>query len=485
MARRISTQGLALLLLGVANVAACGSKSGLLLGGGESVPAGSGGASSGGQSAGGGGGVVDAGPDAPPPLPDCLYVPHGEPRVLFSYVEGVHTPNLVRLDGNRFAVGLIHEHFWHPEIRVAEISVGPSWPDGVQVTHGMLLYGIDAHAPGQLVPATTGPSELALLYYHADEASAAVTPGVKLRRFDTTAWQPFDEVFVEKLGGYAYSLAPGPSLGKGMGWAGLGYGMTWRSATSGDASNYVVSTRVAVSDSAGNLVAGPVDVSAPSAYPGVGATVVWNGQHYLVARNDKPCDGAGPECAARLTLARFEPGVGAAAQLVDTGVVAPVPGRRARTPLLRSWAGATWVAWREQPIEAKPGDDSPSTLRLAAPSADGQVTQAAWQTEAHPDAGAELLASDQGLLLVWGERIDPTLPSHQVGHSRLVLRQLSKTGAELQELELPTSSLSSGTAYAVATLDEPRALLVAWTAQEAKPASHTQAYLARFDCMPQ
>jgi hypothetical protein len=108
-----------------------------------------------------------------------------------------------------------------------------------------------------------------------------------------------------------------------------------------------------------------------------------------------------------------------------------------------------------------------------------------WQTEAHPDSGIELLASDQGVLLVWGEQNDPAIEPHVVGHSRLRLRQFSKTGQELQELELPTTSLTYGMAYSVAAIDHPRALIVAWTAQDQQPGSTTVAYLARFDCVPQ
>ena len=479
---------------------ACGSKSALLIGsaasddggagagGAGAGGAGAGGASAGGTSSGGGAGAPEAGVDAPPPLPDCLYVQHGEPIVIFTYGEGVHTPTLAPITTTapaRIAVGLIHEHFWHPELRVAELTVGAAWPEGVSTTHGMLLYGIDAHAPGQLVPSTNGPGELALLYFHADEASPNVTPGVMFRRFDTGAWKPFDEVFVEKLGGYAYSLAAGPSLGKGMGWANLGYGMTWRSATSGDAGSPLVATRVGVSDASGNVIAGPVDVAPASAYPGIGATIAWTGQSYVLASNARPCAASSPDCANRLTLARLEPGVGSAAKLVETSVQPPAPGLRARTPLLRSFAGATWAVWREQKIDAKPGEDVPSRLHLASVNAVGQLGSDVWQADAHPDAGAELLVSDQGVLLLWGERLDTAVQPHQVGHSRLRLKQLSKTGGELQELDLPTTSLTSGTAYSVTTLAEPRALLVAWTSQEPKPSGHAQAHLARFDCVPQ
>jgi hypothetical protein len=150
------------------------------------------------------------------------------------------------------------------------------------------------------------------------------------------------------------------------------------------------------------------------------------------------------------TLARLEPG-----QLVETGRHAGAGPACVRTPLIRSHAGATWVAWREQPVDAKPGEDVPSSVRLASVGSTGQLASVVWQTEAHPDAGAEVWASDQGLVLVWGERVDTKLQPHEVGHSRLRLKQLSKTGQELQELELPTTSLTTGTAYLVTTLDEP------------------------------
>jgi hypothetical protein len=433
-------------------------------------------------------GGADAGPDAPP-LPYCVYVAHGDPIVLFTYPEGVHTPTLAPVAPSapgkpaRLAVGLIHEHFWHPEIRVAEISVGPAWPEGVKVTHEMLLYGIDAHAPGQLAPAADGGGDLALLYYHADEASPNVTPGVMFRRFDTKAWKPLPESFVEKLGGYAYAIAPGLGLGKGMGWQNPGYGITWRSATSGDAGSAVVAPRVAVTDVAGNIVAGPLDVAPPSAYPGIGATIAWTGSGYVLSHNARPCTGGGPECANRLGLARLEPGVGPGAKLVETGDVSALPGQRARTPLVRAHAGNVFAAWREQPVDATPGSDPPSTVRLLRLDSTGKPAAAPWQVTAHPDSGAELSVSDQGVLLLWGERVDAALKPHEVGHSRLSLRQFSPTGEELQELSLATTALTTGTAYAVMPLAYPRALLVAWTSQEPKAGGHTQAHLARFDCV--
>ena len=152
-------RALAFFVVGLA-AAACGSKSGLFESGASTAAsggAGSGGAGAGGSSSGGAGntgGHVDAGPDAPPPLPDCTYVLHGEPIVLFTYGDGVRSPMLARLSAGspgvaaRIAFGLIHEHFWHPDIRVADVAVGPAWPDGVSVTHPMTLYGIDAHSGG-------------------------------------------------------------------------------------------------------------------------------------------------------------------------------------------------------------------------------------------------------------------------------------------------------------------------------------------------
>ena len=433
-------------------------------------------AATGGAGTGGGAGL-DSGVDAAPPLADCVYVQHGEPIVLFTYSDGVNTPVLTGLSPGsagepaRFAMGLTHEHFWHPEIRVAEVNVKPQWPDGVSVEHSMILYGIDAHAPGQMVRAENGG--LALLYFHADEASPNVIPGVKFRQFDTTSWTPFGEVFVEEWADYAFSIAPGPASAQ-KDSEGLGYAITWRSAVSKEPGS-AVSPRVAVIDSAGSMLKGPIEVAEPSKYPGVGATVAWNGASYVVASNARACSNDAPECANRLELS-----VLGKLGLTKTGSAAPNPGMRARTPLVRAWNGATWAAWREQLVQSKPEDDPPSIVRLSAVSSDGQLAGGIWQTQAHPDAGAELLLSDQGVLLVWGERVDPQLPPQEVGHSRLRLLQFRKTGEALQELELMTTSLTTGTAYAVLPIAEPRALLVSWTG-EAK-GSTSVAYLARFDC---
>jgi hypothetical protein len=283
-----------LLVAFVECVGACGSKSGLL----DGVPLGAGGAGSGGlPSAGGGsgasagfgagGGTFDAGPDAPPPLPDCRYVPHGgEPIELFTYGDGVHTPSMARLAAGspsapaRIGFGLVHEHFWHPDHRVAEVAIGPSWPDGVSVTHSMVNYGIDAHAPGQLVPATGSSTGLALFYFHADEASPNVIPGVKFRRFDTASWQPFDEVFVEKLSDYAHSIAPGPAVDGSGSLVNAGYGVTWRAPASTNDGGATVHPRVGILDELGTIVSGPVDIALPGPYPGVGATVAWTSGAY-------------------------------------------------------------------------------------------------------------------------------------------------------------------------------------------------------------
>jgi len=474
---------------------ACGSKSGLLSSeapgsGGSAAGGGSGGTGFGGSSAGGAGfggsgaggagfgGSGTGGEAGAPPLPDCTYVEHGSPIVLFTYGEGVNTPTMVPLSSGstgpaRIAFSLIHEHFWHPELRVAEVEVTDAWPDGVSVKHPMLLYGIDAHAPGQMVNSTRSASELALLYFHADEASPNVTPGVKFRLFDTPSWKPADEVFVEKLAGYAYSIAPGALAGVG----GHGYGVAWRSPTSG--ADSLVTARVAILDDVGGIVEGPVDVAPAMTYPGVGATVAWTGLGYLVAHNAPPCPG----CPTQLHVARMETTPGDSFGLNPSATLEPVPGRRARTPLLRSQAGQSWVAWREQPVESAPGSDPTSRVRLGRLDASGALASAVWEVEAHPDAGAELRVSDQGVLLAWGERVDPSLEPHVVGHSKLHLEQFGKDGSPLQTIDFPTTSLTTGTAYSVVTLDSPRRLLVAYSAQPESPGQQPVAYLARFDCV--
>lgn len=468
--------------------AACGSKSGLFESGASTAGsggAGSGGAGAGGSSSGGAGntgGHVDAGPDAPPPLPDCTYVLHGEPIVLFTYGDGVRSPMLARLSAGspgvaaRIAFGLIHEHFWHPDIRVADVAVGPAWPDGVSVTHPMTLYGIDAHSGGQLVPAADPSGGLALFYYHADEASPNVTPGLMFRRFDTAAWKPLPEVFVEKKADYGFSIAPGP-VASLKGANSQGYVVSYRGPVETDGA-YITSTSVRMIDAEGAAVGGPVTVDAPGAYPGTGATTVFGGSTHLVASNARACPGDAPECAPRLTVASL-----GKLGLSTTATVPPNAAMRARTPLVRAHEGALWVVWREQPLGTKPENDPPSTVRLVAIDSSGQLATVPWQTDAHPDAGAELSVSDQGVLLAWGERVDPKLPPQTVGHSRLRLRQFGKAGQELQELNVPTTELTTGAAYSVVTLAEPRAVLLAWTARSEKAAGKTEAYLARLDCV--
>ena len=434
----------------------------------------------GGVSGGGvGGGPGDAGTDAMVAA-SCVYVPRDDSIEMFTYSEGVYSPLLVTLEDEspaRLAYAVTHDHFWHPDIRVAEVTVAPDWPDGVSVAHGMQLYGIDAHAPGKLVRSTSPGGGLAMAYLHSDEASASVIPGVKFRPFDTTAWQPGNEVFIEQEASVAYSISPGPSVDGSGAYAGRGYLVSWRSPTVENST--LVEPRVALLDEAGGVVRAGIGVAPLSDYPGSAAAVEWTGSHYVGVVN-RVCDDDDTGCEPEVIVMRYAPGAPGQARMDEVGRVRPTPGRAPRLASMAAHGGRTWAAWREV---GDPDDEEPTVVRLLQLDATGNVVGSTSDTPARPVSGPVLVASEQGVLVLWGELADDSLEPHELGRSRLVLLQHDHDGRLLERHDVATSELTFGTPYAATTIRSPRSLLVAWTARSTSAGQPSAAYLARFDCV--
>lgn len=326
-----------------------------------------------------------------PPLPRCDLALAGAPAPLLSFPEGdTDAPQMVVLDGGaagrpaRLAYSAISENanFWHPELRVGELSVGAEWPGGASITREPSLFGFDAHGAGLLVH---GPGDtVALTFYHGDEANPNVQARFAFRTVDGASWNLGPEVVVDPAGTISYGLAHGEN----------GYLAAWRAdiEPTGD-----VAPRIALLDEGGQIVAGPVDVAAPEPHPGRAADVAWSGTTYLVATAFDDCEGQPEGCQNRSLVVRRLDETGT---LTPASAIAAAAGLVPSRPALGAWGNEVWVAWMEAA-----SDDAPRTIRLAQLDASGAPVGAprTLSTETRPLLRLGVLVSELGVVVAYPE----------------------------------------------------------------------------------
>ena len=482
MRRKITALGVLVAALEVG----CGSRSGLLAP--DSSPSGGSGGTSLGGTGGSAGTAGTAGiagtagvSGAGGALPDCVLSSAGAPFELLSFPEGdTDTPLFALLDqgaaGSRLAYAAISQdaNFWHPELRVAELSVGPKWPDDAKLTKSPVLYGFDSHSWGLLANAPEPSSkDFALAFYHADEASPNVKPALKFRSFDSSAWQPGAEIAIDPAGSVVYDFVPGASV-KGKQYADSGYAVAYRgSFDDGDSE-----PRVAVLDAKGKTKIGPVPVAAKEKYPGRFSDLSWTGSTYLVATPFGDCPSSPGFCSAHHVVVRaLDP----AGELHVTAEIAPLaPDYLPRRTALASWNGHTHLAWSEGDAP----DDAPRSVRLLALDAAGAALGAPLTIaeQVRLDHGVSLSVSSEGLLLWWDHVGEPGPPSEQPGHSLIVLRHFGLAGGEIgPPIEIPATALAYGPPLSLVTLQTPRSALLSWGGLSTKGGLDVT-WLARLDC---
>ncbi len=401
----------------------------------------------------------------------CALEPYADPAELVSFPEGdADTPLMAVLDPGsaggpaQIAYAAISEdaNFWHPELRIARLTVSPT---GAAFTKDMVLYGFDAHAWGQISRAPGATPKVALSFYHADEANPNVTPGFRFRSFDPATWSPGPEVDVDPTGTVAYRLVANDS----------GYAVCYRGLLeSGDAE-----PRLAVLDTSGQPVSGPLPVSAATGYPGRSCDVAWTGQSHLIATSIGDCDPLEITCNPfRVQVQRL----GLKGDLIQSAEIAPlVAGEKPYRSVIGSNGKVTWLAWSEAAPEPK---DAPRTVRLARLDENGALAAEpiVLATGAHPVHAMSIDVGAYGVLVWWGEPVDDSLPETTPGNSQLVLHHLTGAGAAIQEpLLIPTTSFAYGLPPTFAALDPSIGAVLSWGARSAS-AERDVTWLSRLRC---
>lgn len=458
-------------------ITACGARSGLLSTSEVTDASASGG--SGGSSSGGTGGTVsvDAGVDAANPEA-CVLHSVGAPKEMLAFAEGnTDSPLMAVIDPGgtktaRIGFAAVSEdaNGWHPELRVAEVSVGPIWPTDTEITREPVLYGFDAHAWGAMVEASGQNGNLALAFYHADEASPNVQPAYKFRSFDTTSWSPGPEVAIDDAGSVSYGFTRSPN----------GYATTWRATALGSSNT---EPRLAILDVNGNVTQGPIAVGPPEPYPGRSSDVVWSGTRYLIATSFAGCDISPAPCEKRAVVITT-PLADGTLQLT-TAIPALTDGDVPRRALVSAFAGSVWVAWTEAPPPPEEGSDTaPRKVRLAHLDEDGALLgePLLLTSDAHPYLSPTIAATAHGIVVAYPEIANPDLPESFVGHGRMRVHNVGHDGNVLQQpLDIETTLFANGPHPSLVALASPRSVLVAWAARSPEKQLFVT-FLARLDC---
>ena len=471
-------------LFGLCALASCGARSSLL--GDDPSLAGPGGTTdtTGTASAGGGGGEGGSG------LPPCHLVSASPPSIpLHSFPEGnADTSMLAVIDPGdatdpsgprpaRVASQAISEdaNFWHPELRVAGLTVGADWPDGLVVDPPPTLVGFDAHSWGRTAVGAGG--EVAVLWFHGDEAAGLPT-GLQIRTFEVESWANGPAVFVDPGGSVAHALRPGKLDGTPDGPD--GFVAAWSSYAAVSA----VEPHVAVMDGAGKIAMGPFAVPGADFYPRTYADVLWTGTTHLVAVGAMECPDFGPPCvSSAMNILRIVPPSDDSAggvELVSSIPLVKADGE-ARRPSFARTAKAVWLTWSE----SEPEDQTaPRQQRLARLDFSGNVVGAPELLVEGLDTVTAMTSSatDTDLLIAWGELAKPDSNPASPGYARIVLHHRDAEGVPLDPpLSIDTTAFSNNPSISMVGLQHPHAMLVTWSSV-AVDGAKSITYLSRLDC---
>ena len=434
------------------------------------------------------------GPDAAPP-PPCQLVPAGDPTAVMGFPDRhAEAPSMVVLDpgtaGQPASIALQFmtsggSSMLHPDTQVAQVRIDTPWPEGLAIEQGPTLVGIEAHGWAEMARAPGGRNELGFAW-HGDPGGTSRT---MFRTFDLGAWSAGPTADISTQGGAALSLAEGMGTGDmGVGWGGDGYAVVWREydVVPGE---WPIGPAVAVLDPFGNILLGPHRVAGTTVYPGRAPRVVWSGSTYVMATAFTDCPDGDDLCApASIVVTRVRPASGDAWDDSGVDLVAVIPameeGTVPRRPFLTAYDGHVYAAWAEG-VEDDP--ENRRAIRVVELNAMGEPTgkDRVVAPEVRLDLGVTVTAGELGVLVVWGEIGDESLPYNELGRELMAARRFDLGLEPIHDkITMPTSSLDSyGGPWAV-TLTEPKSLLLAWGAIELNSGGGMwQVFLGRFDCV--
>jgi hypothetical protein len=488
---------------GATLAAGCGARTALERS--DAVASMAGGAGGSASHGGAGGAIPDAGQggtahDAGPPdasLPECRLQSAEVPSVVHSYGDrDLHTPSLVVVSPGQTDPGT-GAPLAPPRVALQAVSSngGSAAPDGIEVgllelpVHGgvhapsvvepffllgnaSLTYAQMVRAPGE------GASQLALTW--------SGDSGNELGLVSTDPWGASSvSTILWSGGGTPLGFAAGRGVGEmGIGYGGLGYGLSWDEP--GADSSFVA----AVLDEHGAVVLGPHPLLGASLPSGAGApSILWSGEAYLLATGVTECSPSDPLCPSRsVVVSRVRPASGDAWDDSGIDLAGAVGASDASAELgyasLAESAGSIAVAWTES-VPSPTADPLWSLwmshlTRLGAPI--DEPVRVAQDTST--TGSLRLSGGSVGFVAVRTEEGDEALPDEVAGRSRIVLHQLD---AELATLAGPiridvTRFGSVGFPAAVA-LEAPRGVLVTWSGRH--PELNRAAVFAAFvPCAP-
>jgi hypothetical protein len=347
----------------------------------------------------------------------------------------------------------------HPDVQLVGVQLGTSWPDGVAMEHGPDVFGFESHSWAEMANAPGGRPEIAIAWF----SDPAQVGRVAFRTLATDTWTMGASVDVSFDSEVALALAPGAGVGPlGVGHAGDGYAIALRETH--DAGEPTARANVAVLDASGAIVLGPHPQGGEAPYPGFSPSIVWSGQHYLIATGHLDC--ASSDCAAPLTLERIRP---ASTDYYDDSGIDPVwtldPGAPPRRPALNNLAGRTWMVWAQG--DPRDPDVAIHLLELA-PNGEMLGRPGVVAEKVPAKSRVELQAARYGLVLVHIEDGDPTLPDGTLGRSHVVVQQVDPDSGAVSPPIIVRATLFNDYGPPVAApLAHPRGLAVAWSGRSA------------------
>jgi hypothetical protein len=408
--------------------------------------------------------VVDASPESSPEtgpdavIPDatvasCHLAQGSEPIEIYTLADqDLHTPSMVVLNPGEPLGGPLARVALQAVangIRLVSMTVPEPGTPGIELDKEPIFVGAGA-TYGHMTHAPGGLAQLALVW-------GADGPGNLFRTVDIPSWSLGPLVQVSPVGWTPTGLAAGkgiPNTQSGQ-YEGDGYGMAWQRGT-GQA------PFVAVLNAAGEVQAGPLSPSAGVPGDFLESSIAWSGSTYLIATRFEKCTAGDPLCKQRsVVVTRFRVAPGSNSIELASSFQ---PGTAGWLPGYPTLDGVTMV-WHERP---ESGDEA-RIVHVQALEQDGAPAgpDHVVNSNTHPLARPFIGSTPAGKVVGWAEEGEKSLSDDAFGRSVLWLQTFKPDLAfdDAAPVGLKISRYGSMGAPAVVPLENPRGVLVAWSAR--------------------